>query len=369
MFFKQLTQKQSCFSRTARALASCKTGSAVIMLAVLAVFVNSPSQAETVIVSTLAGSGEAGSADGQGSAASFNVPRGITIDQAGNLYVTDWNNHSIRKITPNGEVSTLAGGRCCFADGQGQNAKFWSLYGIAIDAAGNLYVADTNGTYIRKVTQAGEVSTLAGSIYGHNDGQGKNAQFSGPTGIAIDRAGNLYVTDKSIRKVTPEGEVSTLAWGSGTWHVEWGCEDRFGPSVIAIDAADNLYTVDEDNSCIHKVTLDGKVSAFAGNGGGFADGERNAAQFWSPGGIAIDAAGNLYVADTNNHRIRKVTPEGKVSTLAGGVDKEGKGGFADGEGSVARFNAPYGIAIDAMGNLYVTDKGNHRIRKITIQLP
>jgi len=184
---------------------------------------------------------------------------------------------------------------------------------------------------IRKVTQKGEVSTLAGGEHGFADGQGSTAQFRLPHGIAIDAVGNLYVTDTwnhRIRKVTPKGEVSTLA-GS-------------------IAGATEDYFVEEN---------------------GFADGQGSTAQFNNPTGITIDAAGNLYVTDSYNNSIRKITSRGEVSTLAGSVDEKGLGGFADGEGNVARFNEPSGITIDAVGNLYVTDYWNQCIRKIVIQRP
>jgi len=240
----------------------------------------------------------------------------------GNLYVTDYGNNRIRKVTPKGEVSTLAGGEYGFSDGQGSAARFIGPTGIAIDAAGNLYVADMWNYRIRKVTPKGEVSTLAGGDEaGFADGEGSAARFDNPYHIAIDAADNLYVTDLvnyRIRKITPEGKVSTLAGGV----------DEFGM-------------------------------------GSFADGEGSAARFFLPSGIASDAAGTLYVADTANHRIRKVTSKGEVSTLAG----DGEEGFADGEGSAARFDMPRGIAIGAAGDLYVVDGDNYRIRKIVIHCP
>jgi len=359
---------------------SLKTGTAVIMLAVLAAFVHHPSQAETVMVSTLAG-GEnmhgysCGFADGLGSAAQFDEPAGIAIDAAGNLYVVDTENIRIRKVSPKGEVSTLAGGEYGFADGAGQNARFFEPTGITIDAAGNLYVADSFNHRIRKVTPAGVVSTLAGSEPGFADGAGSAARFDGPTGIAIDRAGNLYVADtlsNRIRKLTQKGEVSTLAGGKYGFADGVGSAAQFAyPSGIAIDAAGNLYVADTQNHRIRKVTPRGVVSTLAGNDKqGFADGKGKNARFSSPWGIAIDAAGNLYVADMLNHRIRKVTPEGEVSTLAGGGETDTDGGdFADGKGNKARFNWPIGITIDAAGNLYVADNHNCRIRKITLQRP
>ena len=341
-----------------------------LALFLVAICASHSSQAETVIVSTLAGS-EKGFADGKGSAARFWAPQEIAIDAAGNLYVADWSNSSIRKVTPAGEVSTLAGGEYGFADGRGSAARFHLPGGIAIDVTDNLYVADMNNNRIRKVTPNGEVTTLAGGERGFADGQGSAARFYIPAGIAIDAAGSLYVADAdnhSIRKVTPKGEVSTLA-GSG----KKGSTDGQGnaaqfhrPYGIAIDTAGNLYVADKNNHRIRKVTPKGEVSTFAGSEKGFADGQGSAARFNYPTGITIDTTGNLYVTD--NHRIRKVTPRGEVSTFAGGELVSGIR-FVDGQGSSARFYMPYGIVIGTDGNLYVADTWNHRIRKIVIQRP
>jgi len=373
----------------------------------------------TVIVSTLAGSGEVGSVNGQGSKARFRTPYGIVADAAGMLYVTD--GKRIRKITPEGKVTTLAVSGTKHADGQKESARFYTLYGITVDTAGNLYVTDgerdfyptdiSNGHRVCKINPKGKVSTLAGgdkdSVI---DSQGQKAQFCEPCGITIDVAGNLYVADlgnHSIRKVTPEGEVSTLAGNGPINHYYGDFADGQGrnarfdePAGIAIDATGNLYVTDKNNLRIRKVTPEGEVSTLAGSGKmaifslddpernqkmqafeeslksnnpmSFADGKGQNALFFCPCGIAVDAAGNLYVTDTENHRIRKITPDGWVSTLAGGIDDDdefGSGGFADGEGSVARFSNPTGITIDAEGNLYVADMGNHRIRKIVIERP
>jgi sugar lactone lactonase YvrE len=326
-------------------------------------------------VSILAGSTRSwGSADGTGTAARFNSPQGLATDSAGNVYVADTGNNAIRKITPAGEVSTLAGGTRSWgsADGTGTAARFNFPQGLATDSAGNVYVADTNNQTIRKITPAGEVSTLAGSArsWGSTDGTGTAARFNFPRGITTDSAGNLYVADtnnQTIRKITPAGEVSTLAGSAGNWGSTdgTGAAARFNsPRSITADATGNLYVADTNNQTIRKITPAGEVSTLAGSSrsAGSADGTGTAARFNFPRGIAADATGNLYVADTNNQTIRKITAVGVVSTLAG---SSGSAGSADGTSTVARFNSPIGLATDSAGNIYVADTNNHTIRKIT----
>ncbi len=269
-------------------------------------------------VITYAGSGIVGSADGTGSAASFNSPFGVAVDATGNVYVADLSSNKIRKITPAGVVSTLAGsGVAGSADGTGSAASFNNPYGVAVDAAGNVYVTDQTNQKIRKITPAGVVSTLAGSgELGSVDGTGSAASFYNPTGVAVDAAGNVYVADltsNKIRKITPAGVVSTLA-GSGVY-----------------------------------------VSA---------DGTGSGASFKGPAGVAVDATGNLYVTDRYSNKIRKITPAGVVSTMVG----SGVAGNADGSGSAASFNYPTGVAVDAAGNVYVADVNNQKIRKIIPQV-
>jgi sugar lactone lactonase YvrE len=325
------------------------------------------------VVTTFAGTAlMSGSTDGTGSAASFNSPLGIAVDASGNLYVTDFNTSKIRKITPESVVTTLAGGAGVYADGTGMEARFNSPQGITSDASGNLYVADTNNSMIRMVTPEGVVTTLAGTAgtAGHADGTGLAAGFYYPEGITADANGNLYVADTYnciIRKITPEGVVSTLAGtaeASGSTDGT-GSAARFGkPEGIAVDTSGNLYVADTYNDTIRKITPEGVVTTLAGTTrtSGSTDGTGSAARFDEPEGIAVDASSNLYVADKSNGTIRKITPEGVVTTLAGNPREAG---WVDGTGSEARFYYPEGIAVDASGNLYVVDTGLEEIRRIT----
>ena len=332
-------------------------------------------------VSTLAGTGSAttptiGSANGTGASASFYTPSGISVDVNNNIFVADTNNRAIRKIiTTTGAVSTFAGATGIGSlDGNGSSAGFNLPSGAVSDSVGNLYVVDTNNHIIRKITPSGAVSTYAGrpGISGYSEGSGSNALFNSPGGLAIDNVGNLYVADTGnhrIRYIIPTPGASTgttsLFAGSGaaTFAEGKGASASFyNPRSVVTDSAGNVYVVDRDNQRIRKIIADGTVSTLAGSGTAtFADGKGVAASFNGPWGIAIDSTGILYVADRNNHVIRKITTAGDVSTIAG---KAGIQGSADG-GGVARFNAPQGIATDSNGNVYVTDVYNHTIRKIT----
>ena len=329
--------------------------------------------AQPLTFTTFAGpAGGAGSDDGIGSAAHFNSPAGVTADSGGNVYVADTSNHTIRKITPAGVVTTLAGlaGASGSADGTGGAARFNGPRGVAADAAGNVYVADTSNSTIRKITSAGVVSTLAGSALnsGSADGTGSAARFDIPWGVATDSAGNVYVADtynETIRKITPAGVVSTLAGSPGLDGSAdgTGSAARFDfPSGVATDSAANVYVADDSNETIRKITPAGVVTTLAGSANieGSADGTGSAARFRSPEAIATDSGGNVYVAESSNKTIRKITPAGVVTTLAG---SPGLVGSVDGTGSAARFRSPEGVAADSGGNVYVTD--TYTIRKIT----
>ena len=316
-----------------------------------------------------------GSADGTGSAARFNSPAGVARDSAGNTYVADTVNSTIRKITPAGVVTTFAGlaGSTGSANGTGSAARFNGPVAVAIDSIGNIFVADTNNSTIRKITPARVVSTFAGlaGSPGSANGTGSAARFTGPSGVAVDRVvtGNIYVSDTgnfTIRQITPARVVTTLAGLAG---VKGGANGtgsaaRFLiPVGMGVDSAGNIYVVDLDASTIRKIAPGGVVSTFAGSFAkyGSQNGTGSAARFNLPGDVAVDSSNNLYVADSNNCTIRKITPAAAVTTLAGLASP----GHTNGTGSAARFDFPQGVAVDTTGKIYVADTAESTIRKIT----
>lgn len=327
----------------------------------------SPGRTEYTTVSTLAGDDIAGLVDGIGSMAKFNHPCGMVTDPEGNLYVSDYSNHSIRKVTPRGIVSTYAGtGQPGESNGHRLSATFNHPYGLALDAEGNLYVGDVANHRIRIISPDGAVTTLAGKRKGFSDRSGELAMFDHPYGVAVDRDRNVYVADSynnRIRKISPDGMTSTVAGNGNDGFVDGTgtAAEFYVPIGIVIDAQGNLYVGDEGNSSIRKITGEGRVATLAGNGQfSFADGVGRNAAFNAPGGIAIDGKGNLYVADYLNNCIRKIGQGGDVRKIAGSLKK----GFADGEPSKAQFYYPFGIAVDHTGVVYVGDQFNHRIRRI-----
>ena len=324
----------------------------------------------SVDVTTLAGSGSEGSEDGNSTSASFNYPNGIAVDNSGNIYVADYNNHLIRKIDSSGNIITLAGsGTQGSENGNGTSASFNNPTGIAVDNDGNVYVADKGSYLIRKIDSSGNVTTLAGSGgYGSTNGNGTSASFKYPSGVAVDNSGNVYVADTAnhlIRKIDSSGNVTTIA-GSGTQGSENGngtsaSFDR--PNGVAVDISGNVYVADTDNHLIRKIDTSGNVTTIAGSGDyGSVDGNSTSASFNVPSGVAVDSSGNVYVADSNNHQIRKIDSNGNVTTIAG----SGSFGSVNGNGTFASFNSPKGIAVDNSGNLYVADSTNNLIRKLTI---
>jgi sugar lactone lactonase YvrE len=276
----------------------------------------------------------------------------------------------IQLVTSGGAVSTLAGSTTQgFLNGTGAQARFFGSVGVALDAGGNVFVPEVGNNAIRRVSSAGVVTTFAGTgVVGFADGPAASASFGGPSAVAVDAVGSVYVAEigwNTIRKITG-GTVSTLAGNplSDAGFVDGtGSAARFGaPRGVAVDALGNVYVADTDNASIRKITPAGVVTTLAGNGvAGFQNGTGTGARFNSPYGVAVDGTGNVYVVDYGNHAVRKITPAGVVTTIAG----DGTAGYVDATGGAARFQSPQGISIDGAGNLYVADTGNRVVRKIT----
>jgi serine/threonine-protein kinase len=326
----------------------------------------------TYTVSTIAGSGTEGNVDAAiGINAEFDYPNGIAVDAQGNIFVSQTGNpvggnSTIRQITPMGTVSTLAGSSAGYINATGTSAEFAVPWGLAVDAHENIFVADHLYSHIREVTLAGVVTNYAGFSPGFQNGTTAGAQFSGPEGVAVDALGNVYVADNNnnaVRMITPSGQVSTLAGGTVGFANGTGTNAKFNNiSGITCDSSGTVYVTDNGNACIRQITSAGAVTTFAGTIQGFIDSTGTNARFADPTGIAIDNKGNIYVSDQGTC-IRKITADGTVTTIAGNSTH----GNADGTGANAQFNFPYGLAVDAQGNVYVADRGNQRIRKITIQ--
>lgn len=291
---------------------------------------------------------------------------GIAADVAGNLYVADMLAHVIRKVTPAGVVTTFAGsGVAGSADGSGTAASFNYPNAVAVDGSGNVYVADSGNNMIRKISPAGAVTTLAGSTaQGSADGTGSSARFWGPSGLTVDASGNVYVSDGTnnmIRKITPAGVVTTVAGSTSSGHADGtGTSATFSfPRGIVMDASGNLLVADSWNTTVRKISPAGVVTTLAGSTtAGSADGTGTAASFTGPHGLALDASGNVYVADSDT--IRKITPLGEVTTLSGSTSPSASG--TDGPVASATYHYLQGITIDSNGVLYAVE--SYAVRKI-----
>ncbi len=321
-------------------------------------------------VTTVAGSTTPGYVNGTGSAAAFYNPGGVAVGPSGNIYVADSGNNDIREVTPAGVVTTLAGSTTAgSANGTGSAASFSQPLGVAVNSAGDVFVADSNNNEIRMITPAGVVTTFAGSTTaGHADGTGSAASFYGPVGVAVNSAGDVIVADtdnNEIRMITPAGVVTTVAGSTtkGSANGTGSAASFYHPTGVAVDAAGNIYVADYGNNEIRKITPAGVVTTLAGSTTqGSANGTGSQASFFQPAGVAADASGTVYVADNLNNEIREITPAGVVTTLAGTL----VAGSANGVGSAASFYLPFGIAlVPTSGVLYVGDLGNDEIRAIT----
>ena len=306
-------------------------------------------------------------------------PTGVTVDAAGNLFIADPEDQRIRRVDPSGAISTFAGTGEQGFDGDGGTAllaRFSSPTDVEADAAGNLYIADASNNRIRKVNPSGTISTVAGTGergFGGDGGPAGQAKLAGPGGVAVDAAGNLFIADSSnhrIRKVDPSGIISTVA-GTG----ERGFSVGYGPAVqamlsfptgVAVDTAGNLYIADYENRRVRRVDPSGTITTFAGTGE--ADfftqegGQAVQATLSLPHGVAVDSSGNVFIADSGNARIHRVDPSGIITTVAG-TNVQGFTGDG-GPATLARVYVPSGVAVDAAGNIFIADTGNRRIRKV-----
>jgi sugar lactone lactonase YvrE len=310
--------------------------------------------------------------------APVNTPSAAAVDSAGNLYIANTYNNRVRKVSTSGTITTVAGNGTPGFSGDGgpaTNASLASPTGVAVDAAGNLYIADAGNDRVRKVSASGTITTVAGTGTPGFSGDGGPATGAGlvyPSGVAVDAAGNLYIADtynNRVRKVSASGTITTVA-GNGTpgFSGDGGPATNASlasPSGVAVDAAGNLYIADPDNSRVRKVSTSGTITTVAGNGTpGFSGdgGPATNASLFNPSGVAVDAAGNLYIADTTNSRVRKVSTSGTITTVAG----NGTPGFSGdgGPATNASLVYPSGVAVDAAGNLYIADSQNNRVRKV-----
>jgi len=324
-----------------------------------------PSQQKKWMVTTVAGDGIAHFNDGASSTAEFHAPQDVTVSADGSIYVADAINHRIRKIA-NNIVSSFAGsGIEDTTGGVGTAAAFALPVQITLDNAGNIYTLDIDDFRVRKISASANVTVVAGSgERGFADGSAASAKFGECTGITTDNAGNIFISDnenKRIRKISAEGLVTTIAGNGESAYLDGqGTNAEFtSPTGIVADKNGNLFVADFNR--IRKITPGGTVSTYAGAETlGYKDGPANTAQFTLINDIVMDKTGNIFVTDDN--KIREISADGNVSTIAGSV-----AGYKDGDGASAKFNNPVGLGIDSNGNIYVADDNNNRIRKISFE--
>jgi sugar lactone lactonase YvrE len=366
--------RQSCLqvSKSIPSLATLFIG--VILCSALA-------SGQAFTISTAAGSGGFGYYGDGGPAisAQLNLPQSVAVDAAGNLYIADSLNNVIREVTPNGNITTVAGNGTAGYSGDGGPATSAQLslpYGVAVDRAGDLFIADTANDVIREVTPDGNITTVAGTNtrgFAGDGGPANAAQLYGPYAVAVDAAGDLYISDSgnhAIREVLAGGNIVTLAGNGEPGYSGDGGSAVSGrfyyPRGLALDPAGNLYIADFGNNVIRKISTSGTVTTFAGNGqlGYSGDGgPATSATLNYPEGLAVDAAGNVYVADTLNQAIREISKNGVIATIAGNgtIGFLGNGGPA----TSAQLFYPKGLAVTSAGQIYIADWDNDEIRLLT----
>ena len=331
-------------------------------------------------ISTYAGNGISGYSGDGGLAtlAKLFDPWAIAVDLGGNVYISDGGNNRLRKVNTSGIITTIAGTGVLGYSGDGGPATLAKLngpVGVAVDASGNIYIAEPFNNRIRKINSSGVITTIAGNGnlgYSGDGGLATLAEMNFPTGVAVDAAGNIYIGDQGnncIRKVNTGGIITTIAGsGPGGYSGDGGPATLAllsTPAGVAVDAAGNVFIGDLGNQRIRKIDTGGIISTIAGTGvqGFSGDGAAaTLAQLNQPAGVSVDSSGNVYIADFTNSRIRKINSSGIISTIAGtGVQGyAGDGGAA----TLAQLNQPYGVAVDVTGNIFIADYFNQRIRKI-----
>jgi sugar lactone lactonase YvrE len=356
------------------------------ILSVFCLVLSAPFFTHAQIITTIAGFGATGFAvatyggdGGPATLANLNHAEGVTVDHSGNVYIADYFNHRVRKINPSGIITTIAGNGINGFSGDGGPATAAEIFypmQVALDNSGNIYIVDAGNNRIRKVNTSGIITTIAGiDTFGYwgDGGQATNAALDYPNGVAVDGSGNVYIVDDAngvIRKVNTSGIISTVA---GVYHESSYLGDggpaiagnMFNPREMAVDASGNLYIADEHINRIRKITTSGIITTIAGNGtSGYSGdgGPATAAELFYPFGVAVDAAGNVYIGDEGNARVRMVSVSGIITTIAGNGTPgySGDGGLA----VAAELDAPTGISVDSTGSVYIADEGNNRIRKI-----
>jgi sugar lactone lactonase YvrE len=339
------------------------------------------------IITTVAGNGTSGYSGDGGQATNAGLrPLGITLDALGNLYICDIANNRIRKVNSSGVITTIAGnGTMGYSGdgGQATDAEFFDPNTIAFDKAGNLYITDFENEVIRKViTSTGIINTIAGTGtlgYSGDGGQATAAQLSSPVGIALDTAGNIYFSDEGnndVRKITISTGIITTVVGTGTAGYNGDgsqatAAELYGPTILQFDISNNLYICDTHNSVIRKViTSTGIITTIAGNGtAGFSgdEGAATAAELNIPEGMTLDSLGNIYLSDALNNRVRKINTAGIIVTIAG-IGPSAASGSYGGDGGLAinaQLNVPAGLALDSHNNLYIAEDNNYRVRKVS----
>jgi trimeric autotransporter adhesin len=341
------------------------------------------------IITTVAGNGTPGfSGDGGPAAsASLNLTSlgavdivDVVVDASGNLFIADSGNNRIRKVSASGIITTLAGNGTCCVSGDGGPATSASLNypsGVAMDASGDLFIADSNNSVIRKVSASGIITTVADNGINGLSGDGgpaTSASLWGPHGVVLDAFGNLFVADalnNRIREVSASGIITTVAGSGAVGVLNGNFSGESGPATsallsgpegVAVDTFGNLFIADSGNQRIRKVSASGIITTIAGDGNCCFSGDGGPAtstSLWEPSGVAVDASGNIFIADFGNNRVRKVSADGVITTVAGG----GTGALGDGgPATSASLFAPTGVAVDAFGNLFIADSGNNRVR-------